>query len=217
LWQVLLQPGQTAPFWSSHTSETPTLTGLIFGDYAIQLTVTDTAGNIATSVTHIGAVATDSNGVVVNANPAADAILGPMIAFGQNPWSEADYWHLSGSNLREAQYVSAGLSPTWPYATWEKMQPGTVSYNWVGASMAPTYMGSAGTTLTAACSSSAASCTVASAAPLQLSALPARIYISSASSNRNNPTFEEIRVCSVSGTSPATLTFCYDGRGYADP
>ncbi len=216
-WQVLLQPGQTAPFWSSQTSQTPTLTGLVFGDYAIQLTVKDQAGNTATDVTHIGAAATDSNGVVVNANPAADAILGPMIAFGQNPWGLADYWHLAGSIQREAQYVSSGLSPTWPYATWEVMQPGTVSYNWVGVGMAPTYMSGAQTTLSGACSSTATSCTVLDAAPLQLSSLPARIYISTAGSNRNNPQFEEIRVCSVSGTAPATLTFCYDGRGYTDP
>ena len=216
-WQVLLAPGQTAPFWSDQRSQTPTLTGLVFGDYAVELTVTDQAGNAATSVTHIGAVATDDNGVVVNANPAADAILGPMIAFGQNPWGLADYWHLAGSIQREAQYVSSGLSPTWPYATWESMQAGTVSYNWGGVGMAPTWMGGTRTTLTAACASSATSCTVASATVLQLTSLPARIYISSASSDRNSPTFEEIRVCSVSGTSPATLTFCYDGRGYADP
>src|ERR1019366_4282133 len=120
--------------------------------------------NTATSVTHIGAVATDDNGVVVNANPAADAILGPMIAFGQNPWGLADYWHLAGSIQREAQYVAAGVSPTWPYATWEVMQPGKVSYNWVGVGMAPTYMGGTQTTLSAACSSTATSCTVANAA-----------------------------------------------------
>jgi len=216
-WQVLLQPGQIAPSWSSQTSQTPTLTGLVFGDYAVQLTVTDQAGNSATSVTHIGAVATDENGVVVNANPAADAILGPMIAFGQNPWGLADYWHLAGSIQRESQYVSAGLSPVWPYATWEVMQSGTVSYNWIGVGMAATYMGGAQTVLTAPCSSSAASCTVADVTPLQLTALPARIYISTAGTGRNSSQFEEIRVCSVSGTSPSTLTFCYDGRGYADP
>ncbi|MGB7759254.1 MAG: hypothetical protein WBL61_05465 [Bryobacteraceae bacterium] len=216
-WQVLLQPGQVAPVWSSQTSQTPTLMGLVFGDYAIQLTVTDQIGNSATSVTHIGAVATDSNGVVVNANPAADAILGPMIAFGQNPWGIGDYWHLAGSIERESEYISAGLSPTWPYATWEVMQAGNVSYTWLGTGMAPTYFGGTPALLTAPCSITATSCTISNAAPLQLAALPARIYISSAASNRGNPQFEEIRVCSVSGTSPATLTFCYDGRGYADP
>jgi len=60
-----------------------------FWRLCVELTVTDQAGNAATSVTHIGPVATDDNGVVVNANPAADAILGPMIAFGQNPWGIA--------------------------------------------------------------------------------------------------------------------------------
>jgi len=111
-WQVQLDPGQIAPSWSDPQSQTPALTGLVFGDYAIELTATDSAGNTATSVTHIGAVATDEDGVVVNANPAADAILGPMIAFGRNPWGLADYWHLAGSIQRQAQYIAAGLSPT---------------------------------------------------------------------------------------------------------
>ena len=202
LWQVLLQPGQLPPIWDDQTSQRPTLTGLVFGDYAVQLTARDANGHIASTVTHIGAVATDDNGVVVNANPAADAILGPMIAFGKNPWGMADYWHLAGSIQRYNQYISAGLSPTWPYATWEQTQAGTVTYNWSG---------SAGqiTTLSAACSSTATSCTVTNASGLQLGALPARIYISNASSGGS----EEVRVCSVAGT---TLTFCYDGRGYAD-
>jgi len=214
-WQVLLQPGQSAPFWSSQTSQTPTVTGLVFGDYAVELTVTDQAGNTATSVTHIGAVATDANGVVVNANPAADAILGPMIAFGKNPWGLADYWHLAGSIQREAQYIGAGLSPTWPYATWEQQQAGTVSYNYVGLGMAPTYLDTThGTTWAAPCALSASTCTVADASRLDFSTMPTRIYVSAAGSNRSNPQFEEIRVCSVSGN---VLTFCYDGRGYTDP
>jgi hypothetical protein len=214
-WQVLLQPGQMAPFWSDQTSQTPTLTGLVFGDYSIQLTVTDQAGDTATALTHIGAVATDSNGVVVNANPAADAILGPMIAFGRNPWGLGDYWHLAGSIQREAQYIAAGMSPTWPYAAWEERQAGTVSYNYIGLGMAPTYLDKVhGTTLASGCSETASSCTVTNAAGLDLSTLPTRIYISSAGSNRSTPQFEEIRVCSVSGN---VLTFCYDGRGFADP
>jgi hypothetical protein len=217
IWQILLEPGQTAPFWSDQRSQTPTLTGLVFGDYAVQLTATDRDGNQGVSVTHIGAVATDSNGVVVNANPAADAILGPMIAFGQNPWGLEDYWHLAGSIEREAQYIAWGLSPTWPYATWEVMLPGTVTYNWAGVGMAATWIASTSTTLTAPCSISATSCVIADATPLQLTTLPARVYLSSAGTDRSTPAFEEIRVCSVSGTSPATLTFCYDGRGYADP
>ncbi len=216
-WQVQLDPGQIAPIWSDLQSQTPTLTGLVFGDYAIQLTATDSENNTATSVTHIGAVATDDNGVVISDNPAVDAIFGPMIAFGSNPWGLADYWHLAGSIEREAQYISYGLSPTWPYASWEVAQPGTVSYNWIGAGMAPTYMGGSKAVLTAACASNATGCTVDNVTPLQLTTLPARIYISSASSSRGTPAFEEIRVCSVSGVSPATLTFCYDGRGYADP
>jgi hypothetical protein len=219
-WQVLLQPGQTEPFWSDQTSQTPTLTGLVFGDYAVQLTVTDQSGNTATALTHIGAVATDSNGVVVNANPAADAILGPMIAFGRNPWGLSDYWHLAGSIQRQAEYcagncglsqsaiwAAGGISPQYPYATWEQPQAGTITYSWSGKGM----NSSGGTTLNGPCSNTANSCTVTDASQLDLSSLPARIYVSTSSA----PTkWEEIRVCSVTGN---TLTFCYDGRGWPDP
>jgi len=203
LWQVLPQPGQLPPIWDDQTSQTPTLAGLVFGDYTIQLTATDASGDTATTAIHVGAVATDDNGVVVNANPAADAILGPMIAFGRNPWGMADYWHLAGSLERYSQYISEGLSPTWPYATWEQPQAGTVSYTWSDSSYQIT-------TLSAACSAAATSCTVTNASGLQLGTLPARIYISNATTNGGA---EEIRVCSVAGN---TLTFCYDGRGYAD-
>jgi hypothetical protein len=95
------------------------------------------------------------------------------------------------------------------------VQAGTVAYNWAGVGMSAPWVRSLQTTLTAACSSSATSCTIADATPLQLTALPARIYLSPAAGNRSP--FEEIRVCGVSGTAPATLTFCYDGRGYTDP
>jgi PAS domain-containing protein len=105
---VLLAPGQLPPNWDDQTSQTPTLTGLVFGDYLVQLTVTDQNGNSGVRAVHIGAVATDGNGVVVNANPAAGAILGPMIAFGKNPWGLGDYWHLAGSIQRYGQYLSYG-------------------------------------------------------------------------------------------------------------
>jgi hypothetical protein len=208
-WQILTSP--TPVTWNSHTSCTPTLTGLVFGDYGTQLTVTDSAGNQATATQDIGSVATDSNGVVVQANSAADAIFGPMMAFGRNPWGLADYWALRATTLRFQDYQSYGLSPTWPYAAWEQPQTGTISYTWDGVGMA--YTSAAGTTVSGSGISSptAASFTVADITKLDVSELPTRVYVHAASAG--GP-YEEIWICSASGN---TVTVCYDGRGWADP
>ena len=77
--------------WSGQNTATPVIRGLVFGTYHFQLTVKDAGGNTGTATLAVGAVATDSNGVVVQANPAADLIFGPMIAFGKHPWSYVDY------------------------------------------------------------------------------------------------------------------------------
>jgi hypothetical protein len=206
-WQMLASPLPVK--WSGRTSCTPTLTGLVFGDYDTQLTVTDVAGNQATATQDIGAVATDNNGIVIQANPAADQIFGPMIAFGRNPWGLADYWALRATTLRFQDYQSYGLSPTWPYAAWEVAQPGTVSYTWNGVGMAP--IGAAGTTLSGAGigSSTTMSFTVADITKLDVSELPTRVYVWTTSGQ-----YEEIWICSANGN---TLTVCYDGRGWADP
>jgi hypothetical protein len=208
-WQMLSSPAPVT--WSSHTSCTPTMTGILFGDYDTQLTVTDAAGNQATMAQDIGAVATDNNGIVVQANPAADAIFGPMIAFGRNPWGLADYWAMRATSLRFQDYQSSGLSPTWPYAPWEQAQGGTVSYTWGGVGMTPTYENPPpGTTLSGSgiATATATSFTVADITKLDISELPTRVYVGTLGS------YEEIYVCSASGN---TLTVCYDGRGWADP
>ncbi|MGA2184806.1 MAG: hypothetical protein ABSH47_17440 [Bryobacteraceae bacterium] len=208
-WQMLSSPAPVT--WSSRSSCTPTITGVVFGDHNIELAVTDASGSQGIATQHIGAVATDSKGVVVQANPAADSIFGPMIAFGKNPWGLADYWAMRATSLRYQDYLSYGLSPTWPYAPWEQAQTGTVTYTWDGVGMGP--VSAPGTTLSGSgiTSSTATSFTVADVAKLDLSELPTRVYISSPSSYYQ---FEEIRICSVSGS---TLTVCYDGRGWSDP
>ena len=208
-WQVLASPVPIG--WSGQSSCTPSLTGVVFGDYNIQLAVTDSAGNQASATQHVGAVATDNNGVVVQANPAADAIFGPMMAFGKNPWGLADYWALRSTTLRYQDYLSYGLSPTWPYAPWEQAQTGTVSYTWDGVGMGP--VSAPGTTLSGSGipGATATSFTVADISKLDVSELPTRVYVSSPGALYR---YEEISICSVSGN---TLTVCYDGRGWSDP
>src|SRR5205807_1620092 len=64
-WQEL--SGPSTVIWRNRTAALPTITGLIFGSYSFQLQVKDSAGNAAVSSIDIGAVATDANGVVVQA------------------------------------------------------------------------------------------------------------------------------------------------------
>jgi hypothetical protein len=192
-WQVL--SGPSVPTWSSHTSATPVLTGLIFGDYLIQLTVTDASGQKATTSLDIGAVATDTNGVVVQANPNADIIFGPMIAWGKNPWGLQD---ANSKFMSDSQYTYQNCCAR---PTWVTSGQGTISYIFAGVG-AP---GTTGTSLTTAISATDTSITVNNASVLDLTVLPTRISIDGN---------EDIRICSISGTSgQQTLIACYDGRG----
>ena len=182
--------GPTTVTWSDPTSVTPTIEGLIFGTYAFQLTVTDTAGNTASTTLQIGAVATDANGVVVQANPAADKLFGPMIAFGQNPWGYADERALKATTLRSAAYDASGLSAP----SWETPRAGTITYKFWPPS----------TSTAAAVSANGMSIQVSDASKLDLTTFPTRILLGSIP-------FEEVRICSASGN---TLQVCYDGRGW---
>ena len=197
-WQQL--SGPSALVWANRTVGTPSMTGLIFGTYNFALKVTDAAGNTATAGLQAGAVATDNNGVVVNANPNTDLIFGPMIAFGKNPWGWMDQRALSATTLRAAAYTSLGLTPP----SWTVPLPGTVSYVFNGN----TNLGAGGTSLCSAITSiTQLSITVCNATKLDLSSFPTRILV--------GPTYqpqEEVRICSASGN---VLTVCYDGRGVA--
>ena len=185
--------GPTTVIWQNPGTLTPTITGLIFGSYSFQLQVMDAAGNTATSTLDVGAVATDSNGVVVQANPAADAIFGPMIAFGRNPWGWADERNQRMENLQKNTYATP---PSWATPA----EPATVDYTFFdpyGAKVAAALSGN----ITAA----ALTIPVASIGSLDLSSLPTQILVGGAA------VWEIIRVCSVSGT---VLNVCYDGRGF---
>ena len=127
-WQILSGPSK--PIWSSHTSTRPTLTGIVFGDYQVQLTATNSSGGMATSIQDIGAVAYDDNGVVIPADPKVTAIFGPMIAFGKNPWGWEDEREISALNLRYAAYTTPDPynSGTLANPIWDTPQTGTVDW-----------------------------------------------------------------------------------------
>jgi hypothetical protein len=188
-WQQL--SGPTNVIWQNGTTATPTLTGLIFGTYVFQLKVADSAGNTASTSLQVGAVATDSNGVVVNANPAADEIFGPMIAFGKNPWGYADERNLAMENLQANTFATP---PTWSSPT----ESPTVHYHFPG-------VGPALTTTTSAIATDSLSIPVANPAALDLTSFPTEVLVGAAYQA------EVVRICGSAGT---TLQVCYDGRGF---
>jgi hypothetical protein len=211
LWSQAPSGGPTPLQWDNPTLAQPTITGTVFGDYTIDLVVTDVNGNQGETTVDVGAVATDNNGVVINANSAVDQIFGPMIAYGKNPWGFEDNLAMQATSARFNDYQALyGLSATWPYAPWETPLPGSVSYTWDGVGMAP--ISAPGTTISSEIPASGpASFTVTNVAGLDLSELPTRVYVWAASSPF---AWEEMRICSAQGN---TLTACYDGRGWSDP
>lgn len=204
-WQEL--SGPSFLFWTGQSTCTPTISGTVFGDYLIQLTVTDVAGNSDTSSVDVGAVATDNNGVVVNANPLVDALFGPQIAFGASGWPFMDYWHKHALDMRAATYDAWG----WTSLQWEQLGSGTVNYTWGGTGL---YPGNNHQSTWTASPITATSMTipVVDASQLDLSELPTRILLLN-SIAYPGVTSEEVRICGASSTTgPANLTVCYDGR-----
>jgi hypothetical protein len=196
-WQVL--SGPSVPTFDSHTAFQPTLTGLVFGDYLVQLTATDLAGDSTTTSVDIGAVATDSNGVVVQASPNADLIFGPMIALGKNPWGLQDF--LSQQMVSQQYPYQHCCTPP----TWTTSGQGTVSYTFCGVGACSN---GTGTHIdTAITSSTSLSVDVDNVSILDLSTLPSvptTVVVDS----------EVMLICSTSGTSGRqTLSVCYNGRG----
>lgn len=201
-WQQLAGPSRA--IWVSRTSCSPSITGLIFGTHQFALQVTDVNNSISTANLSAGAVATDSNGVVVNADPNVDKIFGEQLAFGMSPWGWADERALAATTLRAQAYIDKGISPP----IWKTPETGTIAYRFNGA----TNLGSGGTTLSSAiASATTGTIAITDASKLDLGTLPTRVLVGNIFTSQ-----EEVRICSTTGTTGAqTLTVCYDGRGYS--
>ncbi len=193
-WQQLAGP--TTLRWSDRSAARPVVRGLIFGTYKVRLLVTDASGKSTSTDLAFGAVATDDNGVVVNANPDADKLFGPMIAFGKNPWPWADQMTLRSAQVRSPQLQA--ISPP----GWGVDLPGTISYT-PGFASQPQQ-----TTIASALSASATEITVTDASKLDLSSLPTVLMLHAPGVWAP---IEEVRVCSASGR---ILQICYDGRAW---
>lgn len=205
-WQMLSAP--SLPRWSSQSASIVTINGLIFGDYNWQVTATDMAGNVGTTSGHIGSTATDNNGVVVNANPQVDYLLGNMIGFGNNPWGFADYWQAHAMNLRTTDYAatvnSGGQSyPGWSTngaPQWETMGTGTISYNFNCAGL-HAICNRVGTTLSGPLSPTDTTITVNNSSLIDLTSFPTRVIVYDGTNT------DDLRICSSTSN---TLTMCYD-------
>jgi hypothetical protein len=109
--------GPSAAGLSGATAAQPAVTGLVFGSYVFELTVTDSSGVSSACTVKHGAVASDENGAVVTNNSAVDALLGPMIGFGANPWPWFDDRHKAAADLQIAgldAYYGAYWDPASP-------------------------------------------------------------------------------------------------------
>jgi hypothetical protein len=195
--------GPTMPTFSSTTVQKPTLEGLAFGGYHINLAVRDATGKVVNQQFSIGAVNYDDQGRVIPDNPRVTDLFGPMIAFGQNPWGYADERAKRAVELQYEYFTKTGLNPP----SWATPAQGTVSYPFAGIGASP---GPAGTTLATDLASIATVIEVADAAKLpSLKTLPTWLVVGNAWRQQ-----EIVRICTASATTgPARLTACFDGRG----
>lgn len=169
LWSQLSGPSTLT--FTSTTNCAPNVTNVIWGDYNLQLVVTDVNSNTASNSAHIGAVTTDSNWVIQDPDPNVAKIFGKMIAFGHNPWGYMDERALYATTARYAAYNSLGINPP----TWQTNFPGTVSYRYGG----DTSLNGRGTTLCAPLATGATSATLCDASKLDFTAIPTRILVMS--------------------------------------
>ncbi len=158
-WQIL--SGPSTPVWSSHSTTSPSLAGLIAGDYSLQLQVQDAASQTAVVTQHIGVVATDSNDIVINAaglptQAQTDVILGPLQKWksSREPYPLFDLLHGEQWNLRSGpngdfqKPINGGSSYQPGTAYFDYAQPGTLSV----AQFSNVLTGAGTSWLTTACS-----------------------------------------------------------------
>ncbi len=176
--------------FSSTTVAQPTVTGVIRGDFTIQLC---DGMNAHCGTAHVGAVPMDANGVVTNSSDVT-TLFGPMIALGFNPWGFADEREYAAIPLQTAYLQSRNYNPP-EFIT---KGAGTIAYKYGG--------NLACTTLSAGITSTSTTIPVTNASCLNLTAFPTDILVEN----------ELIRISAASATSgAANLTVAFDGRGAA--
>ena len=175
--------GPSTVVWRNRNSAVPTVNGLIFGPYTFALQVTDSTGSTATVAAHVRRGGHRLKRRCRAGEPGADAIFGPMIAFGKNPWSFADQRNLQMENLEKNTYATP---PAWA----QRAETATVNYSFFDPYATPAVAALSGN-ITA----TALTIPVANTGSLDLSSLPTQVLVG------NEASWEIVHVCSVSGNS----------------
>lgn len=197
-WQQL--SGPSTLIWDDRTSATPIISGASFGTYRLQLTVGD-GTNTATSTLDVGAIATDTKGVVVQADSKADVIFGPMIAYGRSALGRIDERTETMRRLQPAYLTSSGYDKTTPPA-WNTPATGTVTFRTQAST-------GSSTTTTAGINTTDLSIPIADASQLNLSSFPTIVALQSSTYSH-----EYVLITASTATSgAATLTVAFGGRG----
>jgi hypothetical protein len=127
-WQPFSRPD--TPFLvaagESTIGRVASVAGGVFGTYEFELRVTDGSGQSSTCRVKHGAIAVDDQGVVklpedTDEDRKRNALLGPLIAFGRNPWPWADERHKG-----MADHFGAKLRTEW-VDYWNVPLQGTIS------------------------------------------------------------------------------------------
>src|SRR5262249_44593336 len=90
------------------TVATPIFTPPIAGSYRVQLTVTDSLGQIGVGSDTIGAIATDNNDVVITGDATLDRLVGPLTRSGTSPWP---YYDIAEKGLADMIATAALSNP----------------------------------------------------------------------------------------------------------
>jgi hypothetical protein len=109
------------PQWKDENTAEPLIAGLTFGTHTIRLTVTDSSGQVKTVDQQFGAVATDTQGLVIPENPRVTEAVGPQLRFGLAPWKYFD-----DRNMGVADHFG-DLQSSLYLDTWNTPLAGTIS------------------------------------------------------------------------------------------
>ena len=145
-WQQISGPSRIQ-FTAGQLSQSPTVSGLVFGSYVFQLAVSDGSGKTSSCTVKHGAVATDSSGIVIIPNPSHAKFLGDIPRYGTNlwPWFDTQNKHIADAvngsmNTRYAAYWDT------PNAGTLTVTPNSNAVVGVGTTFDVTFCGGAGST-----------------------------------------------------------------------
>ena len=128
LWEQIPGPqgGPNTAAITGETTTTPTLSGLVEGQYTFQLTVTDGVQEPSTDTVNVGVVVADAAGRITLPSASVAKILGPQLVLGVAPWTWFDDRHKALADFFGALQATDYLDD-WNSTTPETVLPGTVS------------------------------------------------------------------------------------------